>query len=72
LIYTPVKAGLFLLFGITGALSYVGTIPADRTDISEKWMRLGYNGDWLVRPDHLRGHSFPHFVSPRPEVHFVD
>ncbi|MEE9396949.1 MAG: hypothetical protein V3V31_08040 [Methylococcales bacterium] len=55
LIYTPIKGAFALLLGVTGGLSLMATVPANKSDISIELVNLGFGGDWWVSPDHLRG-----------------
>lgn len=61
LIYTPIKGAYALLMGVTGGLSLMATLPANKHDISIDLVNLGIGGDWWVSPDHLRGVRNLHF-----------
>lgn len=71
LIYTPLKAAFFLLFGILGGLTMVITVPIDEMETSAKFIRWGFYGDWLIRPDHFRGQSSVKFVGTERKIRFV-
>ena len=72
LLYTPVKTAFALLMGITGGLSMIGTVPSGDTDVSIQLVEWGMYGDWLIRPDHLQGHSPVQFVGTTGKMRFVE
>lgn len=55
LLYTPIKGAYALLMGVTGGLSLMATIPANKPSISLDLVNIGIGGDWWVSPNHLRG-----------------
>ncbi|MCK5829197.1 MAG: hypothetical protein KAH20_02740 [Methylococcales bacterium] len=69
LIYTPLKGAYALLMGVTGGLSLMATMPANKSDISLDLVNLGIGGDWWVSPDHLRGNRPLHFNGPSRQSH---
>lgn len=71
LLYTPVKTAFALLMGITGGLSMIGTVPSGDTHVSTQIVKWGMYGDWLIRPDHLRGQSPVQFVGTTGRMRFV-
>jgi hypothetical protein len=71
LLYTPIKTAFALLMGITGGLSMIATVPAGDTEASAQIVRWGIYGDWLIRPDHLRGQSPVVFVGTGRRARFV-
>ncbi len=72
LLYTPLKTAFGLLMGITGGLSMIATVPADETATSAQIVKWGLYGDWLIRPDHLRGESPVRFVGTGNDARFVN
>ena len=71
LIYTPAKAATFLALGIAGGLSGLVTVPLGESNISEDIIKMGFYGDWLIRPDHLLGEDYPHIISFDEEIRFL-
>lgn len=71
LLYTPVKTAFALIMGITGGLSMIGTVPSGDTQVSEQIIKWGIYGDWIIRPDHLQGHSPVNFVGTTDRMRFV-
>ncbi|MEE9424721.1 MAG: hypothetical protein V3V18_07045 [Methylococcales bacterium] len=64
LIYTPLKFASALALGIPGALSLLGTVPANAEEQSIKIVKFGLSGDWWISPDHLSGTRPLRFFAP--------
>jgi len=71
LLYLPSKLAVFLVLGISGALTIFVTAPMDRMDISQRLYNWGFYGDWLVRPDHFTEEKFPQIIGVDEEIRFV-
>ena len=72
LIYTPLKLVTCVVLGIGGGLSYAVTAPMDNMELSEEILAWGYNGDWMIRPEHLLLEETPQIIGFDDEIRFIE
>ena len=64
IVYTPLKLGYAGLGLLAGGLSYV--LTGGRKDVADSIIYPATGGDYVIRPDHLKGKEPWVFVGPPP------
>jgi len=62
LFYTPLKLTVFVMAGVIGGLSLIGTAPAGNPEASIRIVNWGLHGDWFLLPEHFSGASKPEMI----------